>query len=247
MTVCTLTIDGVEVVGTEGDTVLEVARENQIEIPTLCHLDGLVDLGSCRLCLVEIGPQGRLTPACMARIEEDMQVTVHNDRLRRHRQQIIEMLFCERNHVCAVCVANNSCELQDKAEELGLTHLDLQPLYPRLDVDASHDRFAIDHNRCIQCQRCVRVCADVEGAFTWGVSGRGIETRVVTDAGIPWGESDTCTSCGKCVQVCPTGALFEKGRPVGQDKPHRPYLPYLASRPDRVPAAARSDMSRAGE
>lgn len=230
MSVCTLTIDGVEVVGTEGETILDVARANGIEIPTLCHLDGLPDVGACRLCVVEVAPSGRLLPACMVPVEEGMQVTANSESLHRHRQQIIEMLFLERNHVCAVCVANNDCELQDKAQEFGITHLDLSPVTPRLGVDASHERFAVDHNRCILCARCVRVCAEVEGAFTWGMSGRGITTRVVTDAGRPWGESSTCTSCGKCVQVCPTGALFEKGRPVAQGRAARPFLPYLARR-----------------
>lgn len=227
---CTLTIDGIDVVGAVGETLLEVARSNNIEIPTLCHLDGLADVASCRLCLVEIGPSGRLAPACQTPVEEGMRVTANNERLHRYRQQIIEMLFTERNHVCAVCVANNNCELQDTAQTLGLTHFDLEPIVPKLGVDATHHRFAIDHNRCILCLRCVRVCAEVEGAFTWGVSGRGIGARVVTDAGTPWGDSRTCTSCGKCVQVCPTGALFEKGRPVAQGKPDRPYLPFLARR-----------------
>jgi bidirectional [NiFe] hydrogenase diaphorase subunit len=228
MSICTLSIDGKEVVGKVGETVLEVARDNRVEIPTLCHLDGLPDLASCRLCLVELRPSGRLFPACMLPVEEGMVVIANNDRLQRHRQQIIEMLFLERNHVCAVCVANNHCELQDKAEEFELTHFELCPITPRLTVDATHDRFAIDHNRCILCLRCVRVCADIEGAYTWGVGGRGITTQVITDAGTPWGESATCTSCGKCVQVCPTGALFEKGRPVAQDKTRRPFLPHLA-------------------
>ena len=228
MTVCTLTIDGVEVVGTQGETILEVARNNNIEVPTLCHLDGLSDLAACRLCVVELAPSGKRVPACMVTVEEGMAVTANNEQLARHRQQIIEMLFLERNHVCSVCVANNHCELQNKAEEFGLTHFELNPVNQRLTVDASHDRFAIDHNRCILCLRCVRVCAEVEGAFTWGVAGRGIATRVVSDAGTPWGESTTCTSCGKCVQVCPTGALFDKGRSVAESKTQRPFLPYLA-------------------
>jgi bidirectional [NiFe] hydrogenase diaphorase subunit len=154
-------------------------------------------------------------------------VTANNERLHRYRQQIIEMLFTERNHICSVCVANNDCELQATAETLGVTHFEFEQLAPKLNVDATHERFAIDHNRCILCLRCVRVCAEVEGSFTWGVSGRGIGTQVVTDAGQPWGDSQTCTSCGKCVQVCPTGALFEKGRPVAQSKPDRPYLPFM--------------------
>jgi bidirectional [NiFe] hydrogenase diaphorase subunit len=227
---CTLTIDGTEVVGTEGESVLDVARANNIEIPTLCHLDGLPDVGACRLCVVEILPSGKLLPACMVPVEEGIEVTANSESLRRYRQQVIEMLFLERNHVCSVCVANNDCELQDKVQELGLTHLDLCAMAPKLGVDATHPRFAIDHNRCILCARCVRVCAEVEGAFTLGMSGRGSSTMVITDFGAAWGESRTCTSCGKCVQVCPTGALFEKGRPVAQGKAERPFLPYLTRR-----------------
>ena len=83
-------------------------------------------------------------------------------------------------------------------------------------MDATHERFVIDHNRCILCTRCVRVCDEIEGAHTWDIMGRGTEARLITDLGTPWGESTTCTSCGKCVQVCPTGALFEKGRSVAE-------------------------------
>ena len=137
------------------------------------------------------------------------------------------MLFVERNHVCSVCVANNNCELQAHAQALGVTRFELPGLDPLVGVDASHDRFVIDHNRCILCTRCVRVCAEIEGAHTWDVMGRGADARVVTDLGTPWGESATCTSCGKCVQVCPTGALFEKGRSVAEAKPTRPFLPLL--------------------
>jgi bidirectional [NiFe] hydrogenase diaphorase subunit len=83
-------------------------------------------------------------------------------------------------------------------------------------VDATHDRVAVDHSRCIVCTRCVRVCAEVEGAHTWDVQGRGATARVITDLAEPWGASQTCTSCGKCVNVCPTGALFLKGRGVAE-------------------------------
>lgn len=230
MTVHTLRIDGVECAGSADQTVLEVARENGIAIPTLCHLDGLCDIGACRLCVVEVRGSAKLLPACTTQVADEMDVETASPRLEEYRRTIIEMLFVERNHVCAVCVANNHCELQTRAEELGLTHLDLANVNPKLDVDASHERFAIDHNRCIMCTRCVRVCDEVEGAHTWDVMGRGIDTRVVTDLGTPWGESPTCTSCGKCVQVCPTGALFEKGRPVASTKVGRPFLPYLKSR-----------------
>lgn len=236
MTVHTLTIDGKECAGSEGQTVLEVARESGVEIPTLCHLDGLCDVGACRLCVVEVQGSSKLLPSCTTAVAEGMEVTTDSDRLVAYRKAIIEMLFAERNHICAVCVANNHCELQTQAADLGLTHIRLDTVNPCLDVDASHERFAIDHNRCIMCTRCVRVCDEVEGAHTWDVMGRGLDARVVTDLGMPWGESKTCTGCGKCVQVCPTGAIFEKGRPIATTKVKRPYLPYLKAHSQEVSA-----------
>jgi bidirectional [NiFe] hydrogenase diaphorase subunit len=227
VTVHTFKIDGVDVAGAAGETLLHVAAENGIEIPTLCHLDGLSDIGACRLCVVEVAGSPKLMPACTTMAEEGMDVRTHSDRLDGYRRTIVEMFFVERNHICAVCIANNDCELQARAQQLGVDHLRLQPLNPNLDVDATHDRFVIDHNRCILCTRCVRVCDEIEGAHTWDVMGRGADARVVTDMGTPWGESTTCTSCGKCVQVCPTGALFEKGRSVGETKERHPFLPYL--------------------
>jgi bidirectional [NiFe] hydrogenase diaphorase subunit len=234
MSVLTLTIEGRDVAGPAGRTILQVATENGIEIPTLCHLEGLSDVGACRLCMVEVEGQRKLLPACVTAIEEGMTVTVNSDRLTAHRRRIVELLYTERNHVCSVCVADGNCELQDLAVQLGLTHFDLPQLHPTARVDASHERFGIDHNRCILCTRCVRVCDEIEGAHTWDLMGRGTETRLITDLGTPWGQSDTCTSCGKCVQVCPTGALFEKGRSVAEARRRRPYLPYLVAREGRA-------------
>lgn len=224
----TLRINGMDVAASEGQSILAVAQENGIPIPTMCHLDGLSDTGSCRLCVVEIAGSNKLAPACTTMAAEGMDVSTVTDQLVEYRQMITEMLFLERNHVCSVCVANNHCELQGMADRLGVDHFELPVIEPRVSIDASHPLFAIDHNRCIMCVRCVRVCEEIEGARTWGVMGSGISERVVTDMGTPWGESTTCTSCGKCVQVCPTGALFEKGRAIGEGgKERRPFLPYL--------------------
>jgi len=225
--VTTLTIAGKQCGATQDQTILEVARENGIDIPTLCHLEGLGGVGACRLCLVEVAGTPKLLAACVTRVQEGMEVTVDSPRLHEHRRMVIELLFSERNHVCSVCVANGHCDLQEMAERLGVTHIEMPYLHPQQKVDASHARFIADHNRCILCTRCVRVCAEIEGAHTWDLFGRGVGARVITDMDAPWGESASCTGCGKCVQVCPTGALSEKGRSVGEMRKRREFLPYL--------------------
>ncbi len=223
----TLIIDGKDVSARADQSILDAARENAIPIPTLCHLDGLSEVGACRLCLVELKGTPRLQPACVTLVEEGMEVTTQSARLEKYRRMVVELLFAERNHVCSICVSNNMCELQDMAKQLGVTHVRFPYRYPRLPVDTTHERFTMDHNRCILCTRCVRVCTEIEGAHTWGVFGRGVDAHLITDLDIPWGTSDTCTSCGKCVQVCPTGAHFEKSK-VGMKSQKNPdFLNYL--------------------
>jgi bidirectional [NiFe] hydrogenase diaphorase subunit len=225
--ILTFRIDGKDVSSREDETILAVARQNGIFIPTLCHLDGLSEHGACRLCLVEIAGSAKLVPACVATPREGIEVITNSGWLQEYRRKILELLFTERNHVCSVCVSNGHCELQDLAVRLGVTHVRYEYLYPRLTLDASHERFLLDHNRCVLCLRCVRVCDEIEGAHTWDVMHRGINSRVITDLNQAWGESSTCTGCGKCVQVCPTGALSEKGKSVAEMIKRRQFLPYL--------------------
>jgi bidirectional [NiFe] hydrogenase diaphorase subunit len=227
VTVRTLTLDGRPVSAREGETLLEVCREHGVFLPTLCALDGLSAVGACRLCLVEVKGSPKLRAACVTRAEEGMEVETDTERLRRYRRQILELLFAERNHVCAFCVVNGSCELQDLARRLGVDHVRYPYQHPPTRMDATHPRFLVDHGRCILCTRCVRVCDEIEGAHTWDVAHRGAASRVVTDLAQPWGKSASCTSCGKCVQVCPTGALFEKTRTAEGMVKNRDFLTYL--------------------
>jgi len=211
-----IVIDGRPLDVENSKTVLEACRENEIEIPTMCHFNGLVDVGACRLCLVEIEGIPKLLPSCTTKIQTNQVIHTQTERLKKYRRMITEIFFAERNHICSVCVANGNCELQDMAGHVGMEHVRFPYLSQKCDVDTSHPLYVMDHNRCIMCTRCVRVCSDVEGAHNWGVMNRGYQARIISDFNTPWGESVTCTSCGKCVEICPTGALWPKGTTQGQ-------------------------------
>ena len=213
----TLIIDGRQVSAEDGATILDAAADAGIEIPTLCHLEGVYDVGACRLCLVEVAgvaeaPSRPARPAS----RRAWRSSTDTERLRKYRRMTLELLFAERNHVCAVCVSNGHCELQALAWQNGMDHVRYDYCFPKWGVDATHPLFGLDHNRCILCTRCVRVCWHIEGAGTKNVAGRGAKSRIIDDLNQPWGDSDTCTSCGKCVLACPTGALFNRGSTVAR-------------------------------
>ncbi len=225
--VVTLQIDGHDIAARPQETILSVARQNGIHIPTLCFLEGLTGFGACRLCLVELAGTPKLFTACVTRVQEGMKVTTQSPRLTKYRKMVVELLFSERNHICSVCVSNGQCELQNLAQSLGITHIDIPYRFPKLEVDSSHEMFRLDHNRCVLCTRCVRVCDEIEGAHTWDVMGRGVDSLVISDLNQPWGEAQSCTRCGKCVHVCPTGALSQKGTAVAEMTKKAQFLPYL--------------------
>ncbi len=199
-----------------GRTILEVCRENNIEILTMCHLKGVMDIGACRLCMVEIEGVNKLLSACTTKVAPNMVIKTQTEKIKKYQRITTELLFAERNHMCAVCVANGKCELQNLGYKVGLDHIRYPHLFPLCNVDTSHPWYVLDHNRCIMCTRCVRVCGEVEGAFNWGVMNRGYQVRIISDFDTPWGESITCTSCGKCLHACPTGAIWPKAIVQGQ-------------------------------
>jgi bidirectional [NiFe] hydrogenase diaphorase subunit len=223
----------------EGQTILEAACANGKRIPTLCYLKGLSAVGACRVCIVELAGSDRLLPACTTPIQDGMSIKTTSAKLDLYRKMAVELLLVERNHVCSVCVSNSHCELQSLAQSLGITHVRYSYNNPRLPVDSTHPRFVLDHNRCILCTRCVRVCSELEGANVWEVAARGIYSRLVTDLKDTWGQARNCTGCGKCVQACPTGALAEKGFSVLEMTKQSNAISRLATQ-----RAAQSNWSR---
>ena len=213
-----LIIDGVEVTVPEGTMILKAAKDNGIIIPTLCNLEGLSPYGGCRLCLVEVHGTPKLFPACTTPVGPGMEITTNSDRLREYRKMAVQLLLAERTHICSVCVADEHCELQDMANQLGVDHVMFERKFTKDDIDSSHDFLVIDRNRCILCTRCIRVCDEIEGVHTLDLKLRGKDSQVIMDLDEHWGNSCSCTSCRKCAKVCPVGAIYIEGEPVEHTK-----------------------------
>lgn len=214
----TLKINGAEITVPEGTTILKAARDNGISIPTLCFLDGLTGYGGCRLCLVEITGSPKLFASCVTPVSQGMEVTTNSERLKEYRKMAVQMLLAERTHVCSVCVADNHCELQELANQLGVDHVTLERNWTALEIDSSHDFLVIDRNRCILCTRCVRVCDEIEGVHTLDLKARGKDSQLIMDLDEHWANSCSCTSCRKCAKVCPVGAIYIEGEPISHTK-----------------------------
>ncbi len=209
-----LKIDGKEVVVEEGTTILEAAKKVGVEIPTLCHLDGLTPWGGCRLCVVEIKNAPRLFPACVTPVADGMEVYTDTEQVKEARRFVMDLLMSERNHFCMYCEKSGrsgetDCLLQQRAYELEIDHFEFPVYVEKYPVDNSSPVMVVDHNRCILCGRCVRACSEIASNWTLNYSYRGHDALIACDAGVPKGES-SCVSCGMCLQVCPTGTLYSK-------------------------------------
>ncbi|HVM61007.1 MAG TPA: molybdopterin-dependent oxidoreductase [Verrucomicrobiae bacterium] len=207
----TLTIDGKACRGTQGQTILQVAGANGVEIPTLCWLKHLSPWGGCRVCIVEIQGSPKVVPSCSTPAMDGSAIITNSPRLQGLRRLTVELLFSERNHFCPMCPMNKGdCDLQQQGYKFGIDSIRYPYLYPSLPLDLSGKYLGLDHNRCILCTRCVRTCDEVEGVHTLDIGNRGVKNQIVVDLNVTFGMSTTCTSCGACVTACPTGALFDK-------------------------------------
>ena len=204
-----LTIDGAEVVGQSGQTILQVAKAAGVDIPTLCHHPMVSDMGGCRLCLVEVEKMRGLQTSCTCPATEGMVVHTETPQLAETRSWVLQLLFYERNHYCMYCPASGDCELQSLAYRYNLDHWLFERPAESKDVDASRKYFVMDHNRCVLCRRCIRACDEIVANHTLQMAFRGAHSVIAADFGVPFGES-SCVSCGTCLQVCPTGALIDR-------------------------------------
>lgn len=214
-------INGQEMQVEEGTTILNAARASTIEIPTFCYQDRLSILASCRMCLVEVEGRPRLEPACATLVAEGMAVFTHSEKVVTSREDMLEILLANHPLDCPVCDKSGECELQDTVFEYGKGDsrlVDPKRVF-RVDDIQLNNVITFNANRCIQCQRCVRVCEEVVGDVALGTMERGLDSEIT---GVGNSLKD-CSHCGNCIEVCPVGALMStpyryKARPWDLEK-----------------------------
>jgi len=204
----TLTIDGRQVTVPAGTSVLEAATQAGVKIPTLCYLEGLNEIGSCRLCVVEIEGAKTLAASCVTPAAQGMVVHTNTRQVREARRAVLELIISNHPFDCLTCVRSGSCELQALAESLGIREIRFAGAKAHHAVDNSTPSIVRDPDKCILCRRCVAVCEQVQGVSAINVSGRGFNSVVSPAGQLPLGDA-ACTLCGQCILVCPTGALSE--------------------------------------
>ncbi len=196
-----------------GANLLEACEQNGFPIPHLCYLKGLSAPAVCRLCLVKIGPEQRLVPACREPVVEGLAVSTDDEEIRYLRRTNLEFLLSAHEHNCLLCgetrIARGKCELQTLVREFGIESVPYPVNRKALPVDDSHPVIIKDPNKCVLCGRCIRACAEVAGRHNLSLGNRGRETVIASGANEPMNET-ACAGCLACVMACPTGALTEK-------------------------------------
>lgn len=203
-----LKINGQDVSVPEGYTILDAAREVGINIPTLCYLKDINQIGACRMCLVEVKGARGLQAACVYPVSEGLEVYTNSQKARDARRLTLELILSNHEKKCLTCVRNHNCELQDLAEELGVDNIRFEGDNPKFEIDNNSTSIIRDNNKCVLCRRCIAACDNQQISVISCVN-RGFTTEV----GAPFGQSMAdvgCIYCGQCIVSCPVGALYEK-------------------------------------
>jgi iron-only hydrogenase group A len=205
----TIEINGKKLEAQKGETILTVARRNGIEIPTLCHMEGLLPTGACRMCVVDVEGFGNLLTACSYPVADGMKVRTHSARAIETRKTIVQLLLANHPDDCLYCARSSSCDLQGLARDLGIGRREYHGFRAKKALDVSGPSLVRDPEKCILCGKCVRVCEDIQAVAAIDFVGRGSKTVIGTafSRGLA---TSSCVNCGQCVVVCPTGALVER-------------------------------------
>ncbi|MCD8156456.1 MAG: [FeFe] hydrogenase, group A [Clostridiales bacterium] len=203
-------INGVEVSAPAGSTILEAARLANIEIPTLCYLKGINEIGACRMCVVEVKGAKTLVTACVYPVNDGMEVWANTPKVISSRRKTLELILSDHDRKCLSCVRSGRCELQQLCHAYKVDdedYYDGERNEYELDYSAAH--MVRDNNKCILCRRCSAVCEKVQGIGVIGANERGFKTFIGSAFDMGLGET-SCVSCGQCIAACPVGAIYEK-------------------------------------
>ncbi|MBP3596612.1 MAG: iron hydrogenase small subunit [Clostridia bacterium] len=204
-----LTINGQKVEAVENSTILEAARLANIEIPTLCFLKGINEVGDCRMCVVEVEGRRNFATACITKVEEGMVVNTNSPKVIEARKLVLDLILSNHNRECLTCSRNGNCELQSLAEKFGMSKIEYEGERIPYEIDEVSPSIVRDLSKCILCRRCVATCKNVQGIGAIDSTNRGFNSKITT-AGDKTINDVNCTFCGQCIQSCPVGALREK-------------------------------------
>ena len=204
-----LTIDDKEIEIEEGKTILEAARKVNIDIPTLCFLKDINEVGECRMCVVEVEGRRGFATSCIQKVEEGMVVHTNTEKVIEARRLVLDLILSNHDRECLTCTRNGNCELQKLAQEFNLDEIEYKGERTPHEIDDLSPSIVRDFNKCVLCRRCVATCKKVQGVGAIDCAGRGF-TSCVSTAGNNSLANVNCTLCGQCIESCPVGALKEK-------------------------------------
>jgi len=215
-------IDGKDGLAEPGQTIYEAAKANGVYIPVLCHFEGLKPVGSCRICSVRVN--GRWMASCTQPVIPGMVIENNTPEVEEYRKAIIEMLFVEGNHFCPTCEKSGNCELQALAYRYQIMVPQFPYLFPKKDIEA-FPGFLLEHNRCIQCQRCIRAIQTADDQKIFALKERSKDVRINVDLKLAARMSEEQVQ--KAMDICPVGAILKKEVgfriPIGKRKfDHKP-------------------------